>query len=146
MIMKLAYNLCSICKHRRPKGQACDAFPDEIPRDIRMMYADHRLPYPGDQGIEFAILETQEAREQLRKVKVLKKPRPRPSELDRQVAAVVKALPCRNAKERRQFALVVVNADTFKQLPWAYQQLILEEEQLQRPEIKQHAPAQVRVS
>jgi hypothetical protein len=62
-------------------------------------------------------------------VKVLKKPRPRPSELDRRVAAVVKALPFRNPKERRQFALVVLNADAFEQLPWAYQQLILEAEQ-----------------
>lgn len=47
--------ICVGCKHRRgdlmdPK---CDAFPSGIPTEILLSNADHRKPYPGDNGIRF---------------------------------------------------------------------------------------------
>jgi hypothetical protein len=127
MTVKLVHNLCSICKHRR-RGLSCAAFPDRIPKDIRMMYADHRWSYPDDQGIQFELIDTEESRQKLQKVKVLKKPRPRPNELDRRVAAVVDLIRFLDVKHRRQFMLVVLNTDLFQQLPSAYQRLILDAE------------------
>ncbi len=43
---------CMCCRHAR-QGAFCDAFPEQIPDDILMNRADHRLPYPGDHGIRF---------------------------------------------------------------------------------------------
>jgi hypothetical protein len=116
---------------------ACDAFPGRIPKDIRMMYADHRLPYPGDHDIQFEVLDTDKARQQLHHVKVLKKPRARPNELDRRIAVVLPWIRFQDTKERRQFTLVARHADSFEQLPWAYQQLILDAEQQQVRETNQ---------
>lgn len=45
--------ICFSCKHFR-KGTTCDAFPEDIPDPIWLNKADHRKPYPGDQGIQFA--------------------------------------------------------------------------------------------
>ena len=126
--MKVVPNLCSICRHRR-KGLACAAFPDRIPGDIRRMYADHRQVYPGDHDIQFAVVDAEEAREQLQKVRVLHKPRARPNDLDRRLAAVLPGLHFKDTKERRQFTLAVLQVDSFEQLPLAYQQLILDAEQ-----------------
>jgi hypothetical protein len=55
MGLTLINRLCDICKHRHhgTHPPTCDAFPQRIPVDIRLMYADHRLPYPGDNGIHF---------------------------------------------------------------------------------------------
>jgi hypothetical protein len=49
-------NLCTFCRHRgvtTTAGPTCAAFPDGIPQAVWEMRADHRLPYPGDQGIRF---------------------------------------------------------------------------------------------
>jgi hypothetical protein len=144
--VQVVQNLCSICRYRR-RGLACDAFPDRIPKDIRMMYADHRLPYPGDGGTQFEVRDTAKARQQLHQVKVLKKPRRRPNDLDRRIAVVWPLIQLNGPKERRQFRLVALNAETFEQLPWTYQQLILEAEQrhAQETNLPQEKSAHVKV-
>jgi hypothetical protein len=53
--------MCTFCRHQTPKGEnpegvygaTCSAFPRGIPRAIFFEGADHRKPYPGDQGIRF---------------------------------------------------------------------------------------------
>jgi hypothetical protein len=48
--------LCLLCQRlwARPSGGlACAAFPESIPAPLLDGQADHRKPYPGDQGIRF---------------------------------------------------------------------------------------------
>ena len=47
--------ICLGCKHFRERDDnlTCDVFPQGIPLDILTNQADHRRPYPGDQGILF---------------------------------------------------------------------------------------------
>lgn len=52
---------CFACKHYRSpfdeegrEGPTCDAFPDGIPDVIIGMEFDHRQPFEGDHGIQWA--------------------------------------------------------------------------------------------
>lgn len=43
--------MCAVCD--RWRAGACEAYPDGIPFAIMRGAADHRLPLPGDDGLQF---------------------------------------------------------------------------------------------
>jgi hypothetical protein len=58
--MRIPPPLCLVCRHLRlgHSGRlACRGFPDGIPRALLEGRADHREPYPGDNGVRFQIDE-----------------------------------------------------------------------------------------
>jgi hypothetical protein len=48
---------CDTCRHKFAGQRGCAAFPDQIPTEIITGKNDHRSPYPGDQGIQYAPIE-----------------------------------------------------------------------------------------
>jgi hypothetical protein len=55
--------LCMRCKHliEDPEfeGYRCEAYPDGIPHWIINTKLEHRIPFPGDRGIQFEPIESQ---------------------------------------------------------------------------------------
>lgn len=51
---------CIGCRHKRPNGAFCDAFPDGpgIPDAILRNRHDHHEPFPGDHGVRFEPVES----------------------------------------------------------------------------------------
>lgn len=47
--------ICMTCDHLidDPERLICEAFPNGIPDAIINSQADHRMPYPGDNGIRY---------------------------------------------------------------------------------------------
>ena len=44
---------CRLCKHLHDDNITCEAFPHAIPNGIDSGLIDHRIPFPGDNGITF---------------------------------------------------------------------------------------------
>lgn len=51
--------MCIVCRHYVGRSK-CKAFPKGIPKPILSGKNDHRLPYDGDNGIRFELVEKSE--------------------------------------------------------------------------------------
>lgn len=61
---------CSTCLYSiAGEIGGCLAFPEEIPHDILTGQADHREPYPGDNGIRYKRITQKEADKLLEKLR-----------------------------------------------------------------------------
>lgn len=51
--------ICNFCKHFKEMTRTCSAFPevDSIPLEIWKGENDHKKSYPGDNGIQFELIE-----------------------------------------------------------------------------------------
>ncbi len=55
--MGLQVSICEFCKHRIADSVTCQAFPAGIPPEVYNGTIDHRLPYAGDNGLQFEAVE-----------------------------------------------------------------------------------------
>lgn len=61
--MQPVFGQCEECARLTEKIQGdesvivCEAFPGGIPEDIRLGRHDHKVPYPGDGGLQFTEAE-----------------------------------------------------------------------------------------
>ncbi len=60
-------NQCIMCKHygwvKTAEGDnACEAFPDGIPPEVKSARVDHRRSLPGDSGVVFEPIPTASAK------------------------------------------------------------------------------------
>lgn len=51
------FSLCVMCVHKKTDA-TCIAFPAGIPAEILTGEHDHRAPYPGDNGIQYEPIDT----------------------------------------------------------------------------------------
>src|SRR4051794_38674198 len=107
MGIALFESLCDLCKHRQ--GRKCAAFPEGIPVEIREMFVDHRLPYPGDRGITFEPKDnSEETLHRLAQVQVRKGRVPAgPNELDDRISRIWKAIPFEDPRQQYRFSRCV---------------------------------------
>lgn len=49
----LELSACAYCARKHESEDTCDAFPDGIPAAILLMKHDHRVAFPGDDGLLF---------------------------------------------------------------------------------------------
>jgi len=47
------FPICNTCKHLRRGTNKCKAFKDGIPEEILVNEANHKEPYPDDDGIQY---------------------------------------------------------------------------------------------
>jgi hypothetical protein len=52
--------MCYDCKRFDQRTMTCEAYPDGIPQEIFDNEWDHRLPKPGDHGIQFEMKPDEE--------------------------------------------------------------------------------------
>ena len=49
----LKVSQCTFCAHRSPDGTRCKAYPSGIPVELLYNEHDHRMAFPGDNGIRY---------------------------------------------------------------------------------------------
>lgn len=50
---ELKVSQCTFCASRSPDGTACKAFPGGIPFELLYNEYDHRMEFPGDNGVRY---------------------------------------------------------------------------------------------
>ena len=128
MALELYESLCDLCKHSR--GLACAAYPDRIPLEIRLMHVDHREPYAGDHGIQFAPKDDSDETH-LRLQEVRLRPGRVPAgtnDLDRRIGRVCERIAFADVRQKYRFTRIVGAADRFEELPEWCRTLVLQAE------------------
>jgi hypothetical protein len=131
MGLMLINRLCDVCKHRHRDTHppTCDAFPERIPVDIRLMYADHRSPYPGDNGVRFEPVDDSPATA-ARLAKVELRTPAGTSELHQRISTALPLIRFESDEQKWRFQRLVARAGTFEQLPDWCRHLVLVAESL----------------